>query len=152
TTGFLTAAPRGGQGIRLDHRAGGEPPSPGIEPTAVATRHTSGEPRTQPGGNRMTTFRDHLFRQREEAADAVVQARADLRDAFDGNGSLAAAMDQAAHVVPYARWWIELTDAIKYGGVDPMIALTNARTTARQALLQTTPPAPNGSWFAIALN
>ncbi|GAB2841637.1 hypothetical protein GCM10027176_51850 [Actinoallomurus bryophytorum] len=100
----------------------------------------------------MTIFRDHLFKMCEQAVDAVIRARSDLRDAMDKHEdtALAAAMDQAAHTVPYARWWIDLTRTIEHGGLDPMIALTNARTAARQSLLQSGQPIPNRSWFTIA--
>jgi hypothetical protein len=100
----------------------------------------------------MTVFRDHLFKLCEQAVDAVIRARADLRDAMDKNEdiALAAAMDRAAHTVPYAHWWIDVTRAIEQGGLDPMLALTNARTAARQSLLRAGQSTPGGSWFTIA--
>jgi hypothetical protein len=62
--------------------------------------------------------RGHLVRLLDECEDNLAEAIADV-----------------ARLQPYARWWMRVTDHIEHGGMDPVAALTAARTAARQTLL-----------------
>jgi hypothetical protein len=89
----------------------------------------------------MNEFREHLIDRRDQALDAAMHARGRLSDMLtECEDNLADAMADVARLQPYARWWMAVTNEFEYGGLDPMAALTKARTNARQALLAHTSP------------
>ena len=89
----------------------------------------------------MHKFSHQLFRCRDQALQAAHLARRHLIRLLDhGAPELAAAMAEVTNRQAYANWWTSLTDHIEHGGQDPMTALTNARTAARQALLDLPTP------------
>lgn len=99
----------------------------------------------------MNAFLDHLISLRDEALDAAMHARVHLTRVLEEceDSKFAQAMEQVAYCQPYARWWMRVTDEVEHGGLDPMAALTQARTAARRFLLQTR-LAPSVSLFSTA--
>lgn len=89
----------------------------------------------------MNEFREYLFDRRDQALDAAMHARGCLSDMLtECEDNLADAIAAVARLQPYARWWMTVTDHIEHGGLDPMAALTTARTAARQTLLLRSSP------------
>jgi hypothetical protein len=101
----------------------------------------------------MDTFHHHLFNLRDQALEAAGHARHDLTLVLAEceDHRFAEAMERLAYAQPYARWWMRVTDEIEHGGLNPMTALTQVRTAARQALLNSYAARPR-SWFTIALD
>lgn len=89
----------------------------------------------------MHELTEHLLTRRDQALQATASARRQLIHLLEhGETQLAAAIAEVCNRQAYDSWWKTVTDHIEHGGQHPMTALTNARTTARQVLLDLTTP------------
>ena len=89
----------------------------------------------------MNAFVTHLSDRHEQAQEAAGEARSRLITILDEDGpALASAMAEVAFLDAYARWWTTVIHHIDHAGIDPVTALSHARTAARRTLLEHTTP------------
>ncbi|GLY86055.1 hypothetical protein [Actinoallomurus iriomotensis] len=84
----------------------------------------------------MADFNQTLLTHHDQAVEAAKRAGQRLTRLLETDEpNLAAAIAETLQRRAYARWWTTLIDHIEDGGTDPATALTDARTTAHDALL-----------------